>query len=267
MKQFKGQPPVSTVMFVLCCMVCLAIQVFNISSQSETAILLGAYYKPFIIAGEFWRLLSVGFVHISIWHLFMNMMALLNLGRFMEKTVGSWRYALILLLSVVGGSAFYFITSRNTFAVGLSGGLYGLMAGYTLLIWYSGTWKNPAVMSALIRTYMINIMINFIPGIAVGAHIGGFFTGLLMTGMLLPLKDKRAKYHYALALVLLCGAMAWLMPKNTYIEAERVYALSDIRILRFEKEHGLEKHAAQMAANLDTIYTDSYYIYERVMED
>ena len=68
------------------------IRFLNFASEPETAIFLGAYYKPFIIAGEFWRFLTAGFVHIDLWHILMNMLALRNLGMFMEKITGRWRY-------------------------------------------------------------------------------------------------------------------------------------------------------------------------------
>ena len=267
MKNLNNKPLATYAVMIICFIVFVLTNFFPVSTPSETSILLGAYYKPFIIAGEYWRLLTVGFTHVSLWHLFVNMMALMNLGRFMEKIVGSWRYAAILLLSVIGGSAFYFITSRNTFAVGLSGGLYGLMAGYTLIVCYSGSWKNPQVMSALIRTYMINLMINFIPGVAAGAHAGGFFTGLLLTGLLLPQKEKRNNMHFGLALAALIGVMAYLVPQNAFIDSEHVYALTDVRILRYEKQIGFGDHAARIAQKLDTIYTDNYDIYNKVMED
>lgn len=267
MKNVKNEPLATYIVLGICVIVFLAIQLLNISTESETSILLGAYYKPFIIAGEYWRMLTVGFVHVSVWHLLMNMMALMNLGRFMEKTVGSWRYVLILLLSIIGGSCFFFIGSKSTFAVGLSGGLYGLMAGYTLLVYISGTWRNPAVMSSLIRTYLINAMINFMPGIAASAHIGGFFTGLLVTGAILPFQEKKISLHFRTAMIVFCFGMGFLIPRSAYIASDSIYALSDVRILRYEKEHGFAGHAARIAQKLDTIYTENYSIYERVMED
>ncbi len=267
MKNAKNQPLVTYIVFGICVIVFLAIHFFNISTESETAILFGAFYKPFIIAGEYWRLLTVGFVHAGVWHLFMNMMALMNLGRFMEKLVGTWRCLMILLLSVIGGSLFYFIGSKGTFAVGLSGGLYGLMAGYALIVIYSGSWHDPQVASGLIRTCLINAMINFMPGVAATAHVGGFFTGLLVTGAVLPFKEKKQSLHFRLAMIAMCFGMGYLVPRSAYIDSDHIYALSDIRVLRFEKEHGLRDHAAKIAQKLDTIYTEDYSIYERVMED
>lgn len=266
--KIKTQKPYATyTLIAMCTVVWIMINVLNFSTTTETAILFGAYYKPFIIAGEYWRFLSVGLVHISLWHLFMNMMALYNLGTFMEKIVGSVKYTVILLLSIIGGSAFYFITSRNTMAVGLSGGLYGLMAGYTLLIWYSGVWKDPTVRSNLLRTYMINLLINFMPGVAAAAHLGGYFTGLLVTGMLIQVKGKDVRPRYAAAFGLMCAAMIYMIPQNAFIDSDHVYVLSDVRVLRYEKALGLEEHAGKIAQELDKIYPDEYDIYRSVMED
>ncbi|MBQ3459193.1 MAG: rhomboid family intramembrane serine protease [Solobacterium sp.] len=267
MKQGKDRPIVTFAVGIVCILIFAGIRFLNFASEPETAIFLGAYYKPFIIAGEFWRFLTAGFVHIDLWHILMNMLALRNLGMFMEKITGRWRYLVILLLSIIGGNVFFFIMSHQTYAVGLSGGLYGLMAGYTLLILYSGSWRDPRIMSSLISTYLINLMINFMPQVAAAAHAGGFFTGLLVTGILLPLKDKKAKYHYGFCLLLMIAAMGYLLPKNAFIDEDKIYARSDIMVLRYEKEIGLAQHAGKIAANLDTIYTVDYQIYKKVMED
>ena len=61
--------------------------------------------------------------------------------------------------------------------------------------------------------------------------------------------------------------MVYLVPQNAFIDSEHVYALSDIRILRYEKQIGFGDHAARIAQKLDTIYTENYDIYNKVMED
>ena len=63
------------------------------------------------------------------------------------------------------------------------------------------------------------------------------------------------------------AAMGYLLPKNAFIDEDKIYARSDIMVLRYEKEIGLAQHAGKIAANLDTIYTVDYQIYKRVMED
>ena len=83
MKQRKTV--VTNVIIAICFVVWLFIQLFPSDSTITNSILIGAFYKPFVLAGEYWRLLTAGFVHVELWHLAMNMMALLSLGKIFEE--------------------------------------------------------------------------------------------------------------------------------------------------------------------------------------
>lgn len=62
---------------------------------------LTAYH---LIDGQWWRLLTAGFVHIGLLHLLLNMVFLYVAGRFVESMWGHLRYLLIYFASVFGGS-------------------------------------------------------------------------------------------------------------------------------------------------------------------
>ena len=249
-------PYVTLTVMVICAAMFLLVSMSGLENGTEAAILAGAYYKPFILAGEWWRILSYGFVHAELMHIFMNMFSLYIVGRMMEFRLGAVRYLLLLLLSIIGGGVFVFAAQGNTVMVGMSGGLYGLLGGYFYIAAVSGGLQNRAVRNVLIRTLVINLLINLMPGIAVGAHIGGMITGMFMTAMLTE-DIKGLKKHFAaagLAFVLILG---WMAKQSAYIPSDRIYMLSDYRVLLKEKELGFEKHALRMAEKLADIYNDS----------
>jgi rhomboid protease GluP len=248
-----NKPIATIVILAICILIQIAITFFNFSTETETAILLGAYYKAFIMAGEYWRLVTCGFVHISLWHLWLNGFSLMNIGTLFENRFGVWKYLLILFGSVLGGSLFQFASAGNTLSVGLSGGLYGLMGGYILMVMVSENAKRPEVISQLIRTIMINLMINFMPGIAVMAHLGGFLFGMVLTGLFLPEADG-LRIRMAISGIALCLVTGWFVFKANIIREDQVYLLSDYRVLKKEKEFGLGNHAMHMAEKLDQIY-------------
>ncbi len=246
---------------IICLAVHLLIQFSGFDNLNEAAILWGAYYKAFILAGEWWRLLTAGFVHVQLLHLFVNGMALSSLGSAMERTLGRWKYLAVLLGSVIGGSLFLFAAEGNKVAVGISGGLYGLMAGYTYMLIRAGGWKNPVVKTALIRTYMINLLINFMPGVSVSGHIGGFMAGLFLT-VLLTEADKTVRLHYFAAAVLYFIFIGILTGRNAYIAQDEEYYMTDLRVLSYEKDAGLSQHAENMAARLDDLYNNDGFLTE-----
>ena len=57
-----------------------------------------------LIDGQWWRLLTAGFVHFGFLHLLMNVVFLYLIGRFVEPMWGHLRYLSIYLASVLGGS-------------------------------------------------------------------------------------------------------------------------------------------------------------------
>lgn len=147
-------------------------------------ILFGAYYKPFILAGEYWRFLTVGFVHANIWHLLMNMMSLYALGRALEPIMKRWKYMVLLLGSTVGSAVFLFVVQGNVLAVGISGGQpSGLMTTYFILLYRTGGLKDSRIRRIMISTLVMNLLINFMPGVSWVAHLGGTIAGFFLTEM------------------------------------------------------------------------------------
>lgn len=248
-------PYVTIIIGIICVGVYLIQWINGYADNSEGMILFGAYYKPFILAGEWWRLITVGFVHANVWHLMINMMSLYALGTALEPIMPKWKYLVILIGSVIGGSAFLLATPGNSVAVGLSGGLYGLMMTYTIIMIRAGGWKIPRVRYALLSTLMINFLINFMPGVSWIAHLGGAVTGFLLTGVLYAERQtKQIQRNYAAAGAALLLCVCVLCGKNAEIPNDQVYLLSDYHILMAEKKVLPEAYIKHMAYRLDTIY-------------
>ena len=224
-----------------------------LENDAERAILCGAYYKPMILAGEWWRFLTAGFVHAGLMHLLANSMSLMMLGGGLERVIGMRKFYTILFASVLGSSAFIFAADGNVVAMGLSGGLYGLLACYTYLLIRSGAFRNPAVRRSILPMYAVNILINLMPGVSVSGHLGGFFTGFLLSGILC-VPEESSKRHFALASVLLAAALAWMCIRNASVPTDSIYPGSDLRVLGQEKKMGFENHAYRIAGHLDDIY-------------
>lgn len=252
MKKLK-RPWATIALLVICTAVQIAVTFAGFESDTEAAIFFGAYYKAFVCAGEWWRLVTCGIVHISIMHLFVNSISLINLGTLFENRFGILKFLLILFGSAAGGSAFMFAAEGNTVAVGLSGGLYGLMGGYIVMIAANGMIRRPEVLSMLIRIILINLMISFMPGVALSAHLGGFLTGMILTGMFLK-EEKQLRIRMAVCLLVFSAAVGWFMHKGDYIREDQKYLLTDYRVLKKETDLGLGGYAYHMAQKLDNIY-------------
>ena len=111
----------------------------------------------------------------------MNMLALYNLSS-LERIYGHLWFAVILLGSVIGGSVLEYVISKTRYSVGLSGGLYGLMFSLILLMIH---YHSTSGLRSMGITLAMNLAINFMPGIAWQAHVGGAITGLILTEIFL----------------------------------------------------------------------------------
>ena len=89
---------------------------------------LGAKWSPYIVQyGQWWRLITAGFLHGGLIHILMNGWAMLQLGRNVDVIYGSARYLIIFFAGTVGGFYLSTIISPGSLSVGASAGLCGLV--------------------------------------------------------------------------------------------------------------------------------------------
>lgn len=250
---------VSTVIIALCTLLYILVYLLPFTGgTTENAILFGAFYRPMILAGEWWRLLTMGLIHGSFMHLFVNMYSLFNLSIMLERVYGGARFTLILILSSLFGGLFLLAGSRTIVAVGLSGGLYGLMGALVVWLSFHGALRDPYVRNNLLRILLINLMINFLPNIGVMAHFGGFAAGCLIgTALCKDGPDQAMKRNCAAAAVLLFAVLCIKIIRYP-VRTDEVYLGTDISILSFYRDHGLSSYAGYMAKKLDAVYDIEY---------
>lgn len=127
-----------------------------------------------IVGGEYWRLVTAMFIHFGIFHLFVNMWALLVLGRYLETALGPARFLALYLVAGLGGDvAAYLFAAPNGVTAGASGAIFGLFSALFFV-----NRKLRLDNSGVVVLILINLSLGFfIPGISLIGHIGGLVTG------------------------------------------------------------------------------------------
>lgn len=147
---------------------------------------------PVTAGFEPWQLVSYGFLHGSMLHLFFNMFGLWMFGSELERLWGRQRYWQFLLASLLAAAltqlAITWISGSNAPTVGASGALFGLLLAFGMLF------PNRTIMPLFppipmkARTFVILFgvgalflgMTGLQPGVAHFAHLGGMITGWLL---------------------------------------------------------------------------------------
>lgn len=142
------------------------------------------------VEGEWWRVLSTGFLHGSLLHLVLNMTALGSIGDWVEHAWGPWRTLLLFLASSVGGCLASLLWCESQMVVGASAGVLGQAAA----LWLARRFGPEELQAKLVPVSVLSLGILIvlclglglvIPGIAQAGHLGGLVTGAALGWLLL----------------------------------------------------------------------------------
>jgi len=147
--------------------------------DSRTLVEFGAKYAPLIGMGQWWRLVTAGFLHGGLLHILMNSWVLFDLGAQVEDIYGASRMWVIYLVSSVFG--FYVSAVWNPVApsVGASAALFGLIGAMIALGMRNKGAMGAAIRGMYVRWAIYGLLFSLMPGlnIDIAAHIGGLVAG------------------------------------------------------------------------------------------
>ena len=156
-------------------------------SLSSTVFSHGFLFAPYVRSTaltpypdtEYYRLITSGFLHVDILHIASNMYVLYWVGRLLEPAIGHRRFAAIYFTSLLAGSMGVMLVSPLSPTAGASGAIFGLMGAAFAEAHRRGA---DAVRNQLFLLIVLNLVITVnLPGISIGAHVGGLIGGGLAT--------------------------------------------------------------------------------------
>jgi membrane associated rhomboid family serine protease len=162
-------------------------------------------------AGEWYRLVTSGFLHINVIHIAFNMLALYQLGNLLEPAFGRARFAAVYFASMLVGSLGVVLVTPDRLTVGASGAVFGLMGFAFMAMRSRGV--DP-FSTGLGGTILLNLIITFTLSsyISVGGHIGGLIGGALCGYLLTDLGPKHLRDERAvLGSVIALGVVAFTL--------------------------------------------------------
>jgi membrane associated rhomboid family serine protease len=181
----------------------------GLGAQSSHLINEFGLFGPAVAEGEWYRILTSGFLHASLFHIGFNMLLLFLLGRLLEPALGTPRFVVLYFASLLAGSLGALILEPNSLGVGASGAIFGL-AGATFVI------ARGRGMDALAGEIGFLIVFNLIysfaaTNVSIGAHVGGLIGGVICA-LVIVAGEKgifgRNRMAVEIAAMLLIGAIS-----------------------------------------------------------
>lgn len=192
-----------------------------------------------LAAGEWWRLLSAIFVHITLLHLVLNMWCLWNLGIFGERLLGRPGLVAVYLLTGFGGMLQTVVHSLFSgrvaiLSAGASGAVFGFAGILVVLLSnrkLNAPWEELRSLRLQVAFFALaNLLLGALPSmlpriapelwqalhispgalpqIDNSAHLGGLLSGLALGLALFPrLTSGKSTYRVRQAMVFTCAAL------------------------------------------------------------
>jgi len=206
------------------CAVYLAMVLRGVSPTNPTVLDLvrwGANFGGYVLAGQWWRLLTAAFVHVGIIHLATNMWCLWNLGLLGEPLLGPAGVIAVYVLTGIAGNLLSIAVHPQIVGAGASGAVFGLAGVLILLLKAKLLPVPPAEIRRLRKSVIYFALLNFAIGgttlffhtaiqIDNMAHLGGFLCGLALGAPLVP-RIGAAKSQFAFRSWAAYGGMATLL--------------------------------------------------------
>ncbi len=160
-------------------------------SSMQRLIDAGALVPALVRQGDYWRLVTGGFLHGSAFHILVNMYSLFVLGRFVEVMAGSRSMLAIYAVSLVASSlCVVWFSAPFAVTVGASGAIFGLFGALFAIGFKLGRPGLRLVRSNL-GILAVNLVITFtVPGIAMWAHVGGLVSGFVAAAAIVSLPQQ-----------------------------------------------------------------------------
>lgn len=144
----------------------------------RTLIIFGGMYREGLYVGDWWRVITAGYLHGGLMHIGMNMWALMDIGPQVEEIYGTPRtVAIWTVATALGFYMSYFFGTR--LSIGASAGIFGLIGAMIAVGMLHRTAMAQAIKSAYVRMAVYGIVIGLLGFLPIdnAAHIGGLAGG------------------------------------------------------------------------------------------
>jgi len=161
----------------------------------------GANFGPLTVNGQWWRLFTALFVHLSLLHLALNMWALWSVGHLSERLFGRGTMLFLYVAAGVLASLTSIAWDPSLSSVGASGAIFGVFGAFLAFL----SRQRRQIPAVIVRKHWIStsafVLFNLIsgavqPGIDNAAHLGGLLSGFALGYIFARPLDGEVRRHF-----------------------------------------------------------------------
>jgi membrane associated rhomboid family serine protease len=155
-------------------------------------------YNAGIASGEYWRLVTPIFLHVSFGHLFFNSLSLILFAPALEKMLNRPKFILFYLCTgIIADIATFLFEPPNYSHVGASGAIFGLFGAYLFIVYFRRGTIDQANSQLIISILVIGLIMTFFnPNINIVAHISGLIGGLAIAPLFIRKQQQFVHQTY-----------------------------------------------------------------------
>jgi rhomboid protease GluP len=188
---------------------------------NESLLEWGANFRPMTLEGQWWRLITNCFLHIGVFHLLMNLYALVYIGVLLEPHLGRIRFISAYLLTGIIASIASLWWHDMTISAGASGAIFGMYGVFLAML--TTNFIEKTARKALLTSIAIFVGYNLLNGLKGGidnaAHIGGLLGGLVIGYAFIPSLKKPMDKSLKFATI---GILWVLFSSTAFVVYERL---------------------------------------------
>jgi len=257
--KFRKGFRVTPIIFILNFLVFVAMSIMGASIMMPDTIEVikwGGNSRTLVLQGDWWRLITCCFIHYGLIHILLNMWALYNIGIFLERMIGGWRFGFAYIIAGLAGSLNSIVFHYDSASAGASGAIFGMFGLFLALLTTNVLEKE--FRKAMLKSVLPMILLNLVIGSSIAVidnagHMGGLIAGIIC-GYLFAWHYKKPKSISVdlisfLLPVLLIAAYGFIVQKNLpdYQGIENEISKLEVEALKIEKlgSNDLSTHDVQ----------------------
>ncbi|KKK35514.1 hypothetical protein WN59_01390 [Salinicoccus sediminis] len=164
-----------------------------------------------VVSGEFHRLLTSSFLHVTIDHFLFNIFALYILGKFTESLYGKFHLLIAYCLSGILSSLFSLMFVIEGISLGASGAVYGLLGIIIVHLLSHGRINLKLIVQIALIFILISVLAQLFANINHFAHIGGLLSGALLGVIFNPKRFDPKWFFASFAMLIILAAVSYFV--------------------------------------------------------